>query len=75
MHHVEGAQCGLPVIFHEDGGGIVELAQRYGLGFRDHVKQPLLDARERYPSLRRKVLESPPSGIEMCREFEKALVQ
>jgi glycosyltransferase involved in cell wall biosynthesis len=25
MHHIEGAACGLPVLAHRDGGGVVEL--------------------------------------------------
>ncbi len=31
-HHVEAAACGLPVIFHKDGGGVVEMCERYGVG-------------------------------------------
>ena len=57
MHHVEGAQCGLPVLYHEDGGGIVEAASRYGIGFRDDVAGAIGAARERYPELRRRVLD------------------
>jgi glycosyltransferase involved in cell wall biosynthesis len=34
MHHVEGAQCGLPLIYHQDGGGIVEAGLKYGIGFK-----------------------------------------
>lgn len=30
MHHVEAAACGLPVIFHKDGGGVNEMCSRYG---------------------------------------------
>lgn len=69
MHHVEGAQCGLPVLYHEDGGGIVELASRYGIGFRDDVVGAIREARERYPELRTRVLEQAPSGDAMCAEY------
>jgi glycosyltransferase involved in cell wall biosynthesis len=69
MHHIEGAQCGLPVIFHEDGGGIVELAQRYGIGYRDNVLQAVLLARTNYDILRDKVLLYGPSGDQMCLEY------
>lgn len=31
-HHVEGAACGLPVIYHEEGGGVAEMCRRYGVG-------------------------------------------
>ncbi len=33
MHHVEAAASGLPVLFHADGGGIVECAIKHGLPF------------------------------------------
>ena len=35
MHHVEAAASGMPVLFHEDAGGIVELCQKHGLQFND----------------------------------------
>ena len=35
MHHIEGAACGLPVIYHEMGGGINEGCKRYGESFSD----------------------------------------
>jgi glycosyltransferase involved in cell wall biosynthesis len=73
MHHVEGAQCGLPVLYHEDGGGIVELASRYGIGFRDDVSGAIEEMRGRYPELRRRVLEQPPSGAAMCSAYEQVL--
>jgi glycosyltransferase involved in cell wall biosynthesis len=73
MHHVEGAQCGLPVLYHEDGGGIVELASRYGIGFSDDVSGAIEEMRERYPDLRRRVLADPPSGTAMCAAYEQVL--
>ena len=73
MHHVEGAQCGLPVLYHEDGGGIVETASRYGIGFRDDVAAAVEAARERYGELRGRVLELAPSGDAMCARYRRAL--
>jgi glycosyltransferase involved in cell wall biosynthesis len=73
MHHVEGARCGLPLLYHEDGGGIVELAGRYGIGYRDDVAAAIGQMRERYPELRRRVLEQPPSGTAMCAAYEQVL--
>lgn len=75
MHHVEGAQCGLPLVYHEDGGGIVEAGLRYGVGFKDNVKKALLDARERYAALRTAVLAKMPDGDQMCLEYERAVRQ
>ena len=51
MHHVEGAQCGLPLVYHEDGGGVVEAGLRYGVGFRENVAEALMAARDRYAEL------------------------
>ena len=35
MHHIEAASCGLPILFHEEGGGINELASLHGEIFKD----------------------------------------
>jgi glycosyltransferase involved in cell wall biosynthesis len=69
MHHVEGAQCGLPVLYHEDGGGIVEAGRRYGLGYRDDVAAGIHDLRRDYETMRRRVLDAMPSGDRMCADY------
>ena len=74
MHHIEGAQCGLPLVYHEDGGGIVELGREYGVGFRDNGVGALLTARDRYVELREKVLRLAPSGTRTCRAYEQAMI-
>lgn len=33
MHHIEGASCGLPVLYHAEGGGINEICKNHGLEF------------------------------------------
>ena len=69
MHHVEGAQCGLPLAYHEDGGGVVEAGEKYGIGFRGDVKECLLEMRRRYSELRSRVLAEMPSGERMSLEY------
>jgi glycosyltransferase involved in cell wall biosynthesis len=69
MHFIEGMQCGLPVVFHEDGGGIPEIAARAGVGFREDIKGALLRARDDYSALREKALREKPSGQKLCRQF------
>jgi glycosyltransferase involved in cell wall biosynthesis len=69
MHPVEGAQCGLPVVYHEDGGGAVEISRRHGVAFRDDVRRAVGEARARYDELRARVLDDPPSGDRMCVEY------
>jgi len=75
MHHVEGAQCGLPLIYHEEGGGIVEAGKKYGLGFRTNLKETVVQAIERISELRSKVLASPPSGDRMVIDYASILRQ
>ena len=33
MHHIEGSACGLPVLYHKEGGGINEFCSRHGESF------------------------------------------
>ena len=73
MHHVEGAQCGLPMLYHEDGGGIVEMASRYGIGYHDDIARAIGEMRERYGELRQRVLEQAPSGNVMCAGYRKLI--
>ncbi len=70
MHHVEGIQCGLPVIYHCSGGGIVELAKHYGVEYSDDLASAIGTIRANYHSYRENVLNQPPtSGDEMCLRF------
>jgi glycosyltransferase involved in cell wall biosynthesis len=73
MHHVEGAQCGLPLVYHEDGGGIVEFGRRYGVSFRDDVAGALRQAQQQYATLHRQVLSQAPSGANMSAAYEAVL--
>jgi len=73
MHHVEGAQCGLPLLYHEDGGGVVEAGRRYGIGFREDPAAALRAAAADLPGLRERVLRRMPSGDRMCVEYATLL--
>ena len=73
MHHVEGAQCGLPLLYHADGGGINEAGQLYGSLFRDDVGAAIQDFQQAYPEKRRAVLRDMPSGDRMCLEYLKVI--
>jgi glycosyltransferase involved in cell wall biosynthesis len=33
MHHIEAARCGLPVLYHRDGGGVTEVCKSHGIEF------------------------------------------
>jgi len=35
MHHIEASACGLPVVYHKDGGGINEMCLNHGIMIND----------------------------------------
>jgi glycosyltransferase involved in cell wall biosynthesis len=71
MHVVEAAQCGLPIAYHESGGGTVEVARRFGVAFGDDVAHALRTLRERHDDLRARVLRDAPDGDLMCVEYRR----
>ncbi len=75
MHFIEGGQCGLPVLFHEDGGGICEVARPFGIGFRDDVKAAVEQLRVQYCELRRLALEQGPAGDAMSLAYRRIVQQ
>jgi glycosyltransferase involved in cell wall biosynthesis len=76
MHHVEAAACGLPVAYHKNGGGIVEMCSRYGVAFSDDPVEAIHFLKERYTELREKVLDHVPSlsATLMCESYAKILL-
>lgn len=69
MHHVEAAQCGLPMVYHEDGGGIVEAGRRYGVSFRDDPAAAIQTLRAEYVEFHRCVLAAAPDGDRMAMAY------
>ena len=47
MHHIEASSCGLPIVYHKDGGGINEICKNHGIQF-DDVSQVVSFIREAY---------------------------
>ena len=73
MHVVEAAQCGLPVAYHEDGGGTVEVARHFGIPFSSDVAAAIRRLRSEYPALRARVLADAPAGDRMCFEYRRLI--
>ncbi len=69
MHFIEGMQCGLPVVYHEDGGGIVELAGKAGVGFRDDINGAVKAIRRDYSDYVKKLKKNAPTGRSLCQSF------
>lgn len=74
MHPVEAMQCGLPLLYHLDTGGTVELGEKFGVFFSDDLPAAVADMRTRYASLRERVLREGPAGDLMCLQYRR-LVQ
>jgi glycosyltransferase involved in cell wall biosynthesis len=73
MHPVEGLQCGLPLLYHRETGGTVELGRKYGMELSDDTVAAIVRFREGYDELRQKVLEDPPSGDAMCLTYRRLI--
>lgn len=73
MHPVEGIQCGLPLLYHEDSGGTVELGQKFGISFREDIVGAIEQIRQRYQELRTRAVSEPPSGDLMCLEYRRLI--
>ena len=69
MHVAEALQCGLPVAYHQHGGGLVEQAAHAGVPFTDDVVSALLALRRDHTALRAAALRHAPSGELMCLEY------
>lgn len=66
MHFIEGLQCGLPMIFHKDGGGICEMAKNYkGIEFDQDPITAVETLMTNYDNLRKSVVSDMPSGEKM----------
>ncbi len=77
MHHVEGAACGLPVIYHSSGGGVNEMCSRYGVAYNDvdslfngiqKVKNEILDYKKMVDDARASL-----SSDIMCQKYRELL--
>jgi glycosyltransferase involved in cell wall biosynthesis len=57
MHHIEGAASGLPILYHSEGGGIVEGCQNHGMAFSnvEEIITKLDNLLENYSSVRSKI--------------------
>jgi len=73
MHPVEGLQCGLPLLYHRETGGTVELGRKYGVELADDTAASITRIRDAYENLRQKVLVDPPSGDAMCLSYRRLI--
>ena len=68
-HHIEAAQCSLPLLFI-DSGGIPEYCNNYGLIFiENNFKKKLFEIYENYDQYLEKILKYPFNSDKMCFEY------
>ncbi len=67
-HHIEAAQCGLPILYKESGG-IPEYCRDYGLGFDNNFEDKLNEIINNYDAYYKKLKKYPFNADRMCDEF------
>ena len=67
-HHIEAAQCGLPILYYISGG-IPEYCDGYGLGFENNFEDQLLEISENYDEFQRKLKHYPRNADKTNSEF------
>ncbi len=71
MHQLEGACCGLPVLFIDEGGGDVETCNNFGIIFNKQTFIPsLFKMREKYAGFLLEMRKFPFTALEMNRKYE-----
>ena len=69
-HHIEGAQCGLPVLYL-NSGGTPEYCNDYGLIFNKmNLEEKILEMMNDYGVYVKKLKEYPFSSQKMCSDYE-----
>lgn len=67
-HHIEAAQCGLPIIYR-NSGGIPEYCESYGVELSANIEETIKYTIDNYENLINKVSEYPNDSEKMCNEF------
>lgn len=67
-HHIEAAQCGLPILY-KNSGGIPEYCEGYGLSFDNDFELQLNNMIKNYEDNRDKLKTYPFNSEKMCDDF------
>jgi len=67
-HHIEAAQCGLPILYKESGG-IPEYCKNFGISFSDDFEIKLDEIIRNYNILKTKMPHYPFNSAKMCKDF------
>ncbi len=76
-HHVEGAACGLPVVYHANGGGVNEMCSRYGVEIQNvgQIKTALEAIVRNYKAFADKAQQADLSAETMCEQYLDLIVR
>lgn len=71
MHHIEGANCGLPLLYRDEGA-LPEYCANFGLGFndRDFISK-LKEIQNRYSELRARMCDYPFNANRMNQQYSE----
>ena len=67
-HHIEAAQCGLPILYLKSGG-MPEYCDGYGVGFSNNFEEKLLKLTEDYKKYQNKMKDYPRNAYKTNLEF------
>lgn len=73
-HHIEAAQCGLPLLYL-DSGGMPEYCDGYGLSFYDDFETKLKEMMKNYAVYKSKVFDYPNNSIKMCEDYYSLFIK
>ena len=67
-HHIEAAQCGLPILYL-NSGGIPEYCDGYGVSFTNDFEEKLILIISEYEAYKTKMKDYPFNSEKMCEDF------
>jgi len=74
-HHIEAAQCGLPILFL-DSGGMPEYCDDFGIKYNTHnFEEKLNDMIKNYKTCEKKMKSYPFNSEIMCSEYENLFLK
>lgn len=72
-HHIEAAQCGLPILYF-NSGGIPEYCEEYGVAFDGNFREKLDEIINDYNKYTTNLKKYPFSAEVMCKEFYETFI-
>ena len=69
MHHIEGAMCGLPILYI-NSGGVTEYCKDFGIEFNEeNLVEKIIEMINNLEKYQKKLLQYPFTGDKMCKHY------